>query len=461
MKKFLALLLFPFIAAAQVTVPRHSGALASNPSIPVATINGSTTYQVIDGFGAATAFLATVPTSVINTEYSPSQIGLKYIRVQIYPDYTDCNNVWGSCVTGPSGWTGAVINNSDLANIQAAVANGAVLWGAMWSPPGSMKSNGNFNSGGAFIGNPTNYTNLANIQTSFVTLMQNTYGISVYAISVQNEPDYSPPSYAGCTWTATQFHDYVPYLRSALNAAGYTSVKIMIPESAHWSSLSGFATTSMNDATVAADIGILGGHAYGMNGAAPPPSVPTLLSFSNVTNQHFWETETSDQEPNGNTTYDGTMVSGLVYAQLIHQYLTIAKVNAWHYWLISGADRGENSGLTDSSNNFAKRAYVMGNWARFATGLTEISATANPQTGVYVTAFKNLVSGKFVVVAINTNSGSVAQNFTFAGGLSASTVTPYITDPTHNLAAQSAISVSGSGVNVTLTGQSVTTFVSN
>ena len=410
-----------------------------------ATINGSTTYQTIDGFGAASAFLGTVPTGIINTLYSPSSIGLKYIRTGIIPDLTSCTSYFSDCVSVSSG---ATISAADLTNVQAAVAQGAVVWGSSWSPPASMKDNGVYGAGGNMIGNSSNYTTLAADLASWVTFMAG-HGIPVYAISVQNEPSVSE-AYPSCLWTAQQIHDFVPYLRTALNNAGYSSVKIMIAEPGQWES--NYAATAMNDATVAADVDILAGHAYNSTNGYPP----IFLSYANVTKQHQWETEVSDQYD----TYDGSMTSGLFYAKLIHNYLVTAKVSAWHYFDLSDdpACRGDNSGLTDCSGNIAKRAYVMGNWARFTTGMVEIGATATPQSGVYVTAFKNASTGAFAIVAINSNGSSVSQPFTLSG-LSTSSVTPYITDPSNNLSAQSPVTVTSSAFTATLTGSSVTTFV--
>jgi glucuronoarabinoxylan endo-1,4-beta-xylanase len=407
-----------------------------------ATINAATTYQVIDGFGAAQAFSGPTSLTPINLEYSPTGLGFKYIRTQIYPDNADCVAREGTCYSAPGGGS---IGASDLPVVQAAVAQGAVLWAAMWSPPGSMKSNGAFSTGGSFIGNSANYTALAAIQASFVTLMTGTYGIPVYAVSVQNEPNVSV-SYQSCTWTPQQIHDYIPYLKSALASAGYSNVKIMMAEAGAWAPGPTYADTTMNDAAVAADVGIIASHQY--------DSTYAYYNYNNVTSQHVWETETSDGNP-----YDGSMSSGLTYAVLIHNSLVTAKVSAWHYWLTTdAANRGDNESLTDSSYNMAKRAYVMGQWARFVTGMTEIAATANPQSGVYVSAFTNPSTGAFAIVAINSNGGSVSQQFSL-NGLSTNAVTPNVTDPNNNIASKASVPVSGGSFTVTLTPQSVTTFV--
>ncbi len=266
---------------------------ASRWDEPQITINWSNKKQTVDGFGAATAGVnPQLSPALMDFFYTDSGIHLKFLRVEMWPDLADCEASLapGECVPSPH----ATISKIDLANAQAAVARGALVWGTEWSPPGAMKSNRDFLAGGAFVGGAKHFTSLANIEASFVTLLTGTYGVPVYAISPQNEPDISV-AYPSCTWTAQQIHDYVPYLATALRKAGYTSVKIMIAEQSDWSNT--YSATAMSDSTVAADIGILAAHAY--EGCCNP------LSWSNFTTQHVWETEVGDQGP-----YDGSMTSG-------------------------------------------------------------------------------------------------------------------------------------------------------
>jgi glucuronoarabinoxylan endo-1,4-beta-xylanase len=423
-------------------------------SAQIATVNARTVYQPIDGFGAASAFAGPVPAPVIKTEYSSSAIGLRFIRVNLVPDYADCIalNGGGNCVKVSAG---ATISTADLANAQTAVANGALLWATEWSPPGPMKSNGSYLSGGSLIGNPTNYQALAAAQASFVTLMKASYSIPVYAISVQNEPNVST-KYPSCTWSSSQFEQYVPYLHRALAAAGYSDTKIMIAEPGHWNY--NYMQRTMTDPAAAPMVGIVAAHAY--SGGSPPTTpafLPAEFNYTLSAGQRLWETEVSDAHDN----YDGSMTNGLIYALDIHNWLTIARVNSWHYWEISGQHYTDNEGLTSQTNQFAKRAFVIGNWARFATGMSEIAATANPQTGVYVTAFVMPSTGALLIVAINTSSGPVFQKFAISGqaGPAAYSVTPYITDPNHNLGAQPPLSVTDGSFTARLTGSSVTSFV--
>lgn len=406
------------------------------------TVDWGSPQQTIDGFGAGAAGNVPMLTSAqMDFFYTAAGIHLKFIRLDIYPDLADCNANEGSenCVIVGSG---ATLATEDLANAQAAVARGAVVWASEWSPPGSMKSNGSFLTGGAMengTGN-ANFTALAAIQTSFVALMTRRYGIPIYAISVQNEPD-EIKSYPSCSWTARQIHDYVPYLSAALASAGYSSTKIMIAEPSTWENT--YATTAMNDATVAADIGILAGHGYRGGGA--------LLSYSNITNQHRWQTEVSDFN-----TYDGSIASGLTYATMLHDWLTTARVNSWQYWLLTAQDGfTDNEALTDASGNIAKRAYTFGNFSRFVQPGWSVVRVSN-STGLLVSAYKS-PEGAAAIVVVNDGSAVSKQVFS-VGTTMGPSVIPWVTSSSENLAPQAPVAVSAGSFTYTIPASSVVTF---
>jgi glucuronoarabinoxylan endo-1,4-beta-xylanase len=106
-----------------------------------------------------------------------------------------------------------------------------------------------------------------------------------------------------------------------------------------------------------------------------------------------------------------------------------------------------------------KRGYVMSQYARFIRpGFLKVDATANPYTGVYVTAYKN--ASRIVIVAVNMSSSSIFQTFKIQNG-TVTTFTPYVTSSTKNCAQAGNIGVSGDSLAATLNPSSVTTFVSD
>jgi glucuronoarabinoxylan endo-1,4-beta-xylanase len=119
----------------------------------------------------------------------------------------------------------------------------------------------------------------------------------------------------------------------------------------------------------------------------------------------------------------------------------------------------DNEGLTDTNGNPAKRLYVIGNWSKFVRpGWVRMGATANPQGGAYLSAFRESATGNFAIVVINQNGSPVAQSFAL-NGLTTTSVTPWVTSATLNLTQQSSISVSNGAFSYTLPAASVTTLV--
>src|SRR5208282_3624138 len=101
-----------------------------------------------------------------------------------------------------------------------------------------------------------------------------------------------------------------------LVAKGVGSTKIIFPESEVWSGDLGLQTSTMTDPAVAPEIGIVADHNY-------DGGVATITNWS----RPLWETEVSTFDA-----YDGSMANGIYWAQRIHSFLTVAQVNAWHFW---------------------------------------------------------------------------------------------------------------------------------
>ena len=348
-----------------------------------------------------------------------SGVGLSLLRVQIQTDGT----------------------YPDLATMQKAQDRGVKIWGTPWSPAASMKSNGNTNNGGSLLA--SDYQAYANYLSSYVLGLKNSYGISLYALSIQNEPDYTA-TWSSCIWTGQQFHDFLGNNLLPTFAKNGVTTKIIMPEESGWKF--DLATTTLNDPVTAAGVSIIAGHNYDGAAAAAYP-------LGQNQGKGLWETEVSSFE-----TFDPSITNGLIWAQKINDWMTIANANAWHYWwLIDG--NGDNEALIGPSGQTTKRLYVMGNYSKFVRpGYYRIGTTASPVGGVSVSAYKDPSTGKFVIVAINHNAVAETLNFTL-NGFTANSVAPWVTSASLNLAQQPNITVGGSVFAATLPAASVTTFV--
>jgi len=417
---------------------------------PTITINWNTTYQTIDGFGgSATGYTEAFSAAQADRFFNPTTgLGLSLLRVRVIADTVnaDCGCVANSnpytCIVG----SGSQIVTGDLRIAQLAAARGVRVFAAPWSPPAEMKSSGSYCSSGSFVGNAANYAHYATALASFPALL-NAYGLSIYAISVQNEPDIANPQYDTCTWTGQQIHDFIPYLSSALAAAGFGKIKIAVPEVCNWKFE--LMNMSMDDPGVAANVGLLLGHAYGVE---KPSSIPSMNE------RHVWQTEVCDADA-----YDGSMRNAMKWARCIHNFMA-AGANAWMYWNLDCGPRHYNESnnmcLTDQRGNFAKRAFVLGQYAKFVrAGWRRIDVTNSGS--LLVTAYKG-PGNEYAIVAINPSRWAARkQSFKLNGATSSrSQVMPWLTSATASLAPQSAVSLTSNGTIFTsvIPANSVVTF---
>ncbi len=396
-------------------------------------VNWTDVHQHIDGFGASSAWRASWTAAqadmffTTNTgtaqasdgsSFSFVGIGLSLLRNHINPDGTTVE-------------TNLMI---------MAQARGARVWSTPWSPPAAMKSNTNVNNGGTLL--TGSYQAYANQLANYVLNMKNTYGVNLYAISVQNEPDQTT-AYESCIFSGQQLHDFIPYLYNALSNNGVASTRIVIPESYHWSFT--LDTETMNDANTASKVSVLAGHSYG-----------TEASAIDNHGKAAWQTE--DSFLSGAD--DHSIVDGLVWAVQIHKFMTIAEANAWHYWWLITGNQNPNEGLCDVNWVPAKRFYTMGNFSRFVRP-DYFRITVNNSAETSISAYKDSGSSNFAVVAINTNASAQTKTFYLTNFPNVTVVTPWITSAGLSLAVQPSVGVTNQIFSYTLPASSVVTFAGN
>lgn len=243
-----------------------AGAVLYGPPRAIA-IEWPTVYQTIDGFGSPTADNhCPIPRHLMDFFYSSSGIGLNLIRVKVYPDFESCAAETTYCPP----------------YVQAAGGNSATVWAAM---PASMKTSQAF-AGGAILGNPASYLELSAIMVSYFKLLTGTHHIPIYTLSVQNEPDMDISRYESTAWTAPQIHDYLPYLKNALNVARYGDTKLMVAEQSSWKF--DRATDAMCDPSTARLVDILAAHTLRAERVPSSPPDPAWTA-----NRRVWETDMS------------------------------------------------------------------------------------------------------------------------------------------------------------------------
>jgi len=154
------------------------------------------------------------------------------------------------------------------------------------------------------------------------------------------------------------------------------------------------------------------------------------------------------------------------------QHVMEANMNAYVWWYIvryyGPIGDGEIS-ATYPNENFAKkgevtkRGYIMSQFARFIRpGYHRVESIIYPAlTKVNVTAYKDSLSSKFVIVATNTGSTQAETVIRFQNGTTTTTFISYTTSETKNCEQGPEFNVTGSNLIYTLDPSSITTFVSN
>jgi glucuronoarabinoxylan endo-1,4-beta-xylanase len=424
------------------------------------TLKWDTTYQTIDGFGISEAFHQSNNISLLGATKQKEIYDLlfstsKGAGFSIFRSILGDGGTWGKADDGanktmqPSETTWDWKESNDdqipmIRTIQSDYGIKNILY-TVWSPPAWMKSNGSTSRGTI---KADKYQAYATYLAEHIKNYKSKFGVEITHIGISNEPNLET-DYSSCTWSAAQFKTFMKdYLVPTFNKEGITA-KVIMGEP--MSCTESFAIDSLNDATAVTRTDIVGCHNYG--------STYTAFPTTKAKGKGIWETEVSDM--NGN---DLTITDGLNWSKQVFDFMTITQGNAWNYWWGACYKTWNGEGLIQMDMNaktykVAKRLYTIGQYARFIRpGWQRFSATANPVSDVYVTAYKDPSTGKFAVVAIN--NGSANQSITYTlNGFSADSITPYTTSATQNLAEGSKIPVSGASFTTNLAANSITTFV--
>jgi hypothetical protein len=151
------------------------------------------------------------------------------------------------------------------------------------------------------------------------------------------------------------------------------------------------------------------------------------------------------------------MANAIYWAGRVHWFMTIAQVNAWHYWWLMTDDGTGNESLTDGNASPTKRMFALGQYSRFVRP-NYYRIGANNNGSVLMSAYKDSLSPAFAVVAVNPNSTNIQQTITLANFPETDILTPWMTTSNLSLAPQSPIAVTNSTFTYTLPAMSIVTF---
>jgi glucuronoarabinoxylan endo-1,4-beta-xylanase len=416
-KTFSALLAGATALSLLLAVPVASEVSAASDAV----VNLTAEKQVIRGFGGINhpAWIGDLTAAQRETAFGNgvNQLGFSVLRI-----YVDENkNNW----------------SRELDTAKAAIARGAIVFASPWNPPSDMTETFNHNGDTAAKRlRYDKYTAYAQHLNDFVTYMKNN-GVDLYAISVQNEPDYAH------TWTWWTPEEMLRFMKEN---AGSINCRVIAPES--FSYLKNMSDPILNDPQALANMDILGAHLYGTQFS----NFPYPLFKQKGAGKDLWMTEV--YYPNSDNNSQDRWPEALDVSYHINNAMVDGEFQAYVWWYIR-----RQYGPMKEDGTISKRGYNMAHFSKFVRpGYVRVDATKNPNTNIYVSAYKG--NNKVVIVAINRGTSAASQSFTLQNG-TASTVSSWLTDATRNLAAGSALSVTNGSFTAQLPAQSVTTFVAD
>lgn len=385
-----------------------------------AVINLSTKYQEIQGYGGMNhpSWAGDLTASQRETAFgnSTNQLGFSVLRIFIDSD----SNNW----------------YKEVATAKAAIAKGAIVFATPWNPPSNLCETFNHNGDTkAKRLRHDKYAQYANHLNNFVNYMKNN-GVNLYAISMANEPDYG---HDWTWWTSSEIVTFLKYYAGSINC------RLIAPESFSYNK--NIMEPILNDSQALANVDIMGTHLYGTqykNFAWP-------LFQQKGAGKQLWMTEV--YYPNSDANSADRWPEALGVSEHIHNAM-INNMQTYVWWYI----RRSYSPMKEDGT-ISKRGYCMAQYSKFIRrGYRRVAATANPNNGVYVSAYSG--DGKAVIVAINKGSSSISQKFT-VNGQSISSVDRYRTSSNENLAKTSNLALTDNGFWAYMPANSVSTFVCN
>lgn len=413
---------------------------AAFPGVPMVTVDDSQRFQEIDGFGAsltdAAAWLFARKLTPVEIDAAfkmlfarKSGIALNLLRQPVgssdlaatFYSFDDlCAQTSKACTT-PAGLADANLDHFSLAHDQEyilpllkqalAINPGIHVMLTPWSPPGWMKTSGsmlgsNAETRQASSLRPEFYMAFANYLVKTIQGYQ-AAGVPVWALSVQNEPLYAPPTYSGMKMEAAEQAHFLGEALGPALAAAHLTPKVMVYD--HNWDRPDYPETVLKDPRAGALAAGTAWHHY-----AGTPDVMTK-NHEEFPQKDQWVTESSG----------GAWQKGNVLAEEAGELIAVTRNWSRSYVLwalatdqshgpfVGGCDtcRGlVTVDLTDAGRPRVKPEldyYVLGHASKFLLpGAVRIASDEPTGTSIKDVAFRNPNGG---VVLYLLNAGAASQ----------------------------------------------------
>jgi O-glycosyl hydrolase len=429
------------------------------------SIDATQQFQKIEGFGTAVASDPSLYESAAFQKMYYSDLGSSIVRLPLRLDaLMGPGGTLDSPVTlGPDLQADISLFNFQQPDVQgdgelAAASktygiDSVKVIGSIWSPPNWMKgpevnwydgqangtlptitNGGTDSAGGSLIDTPAGLAQFGLYVAAYVKGFQQTYGIQMYAVNIQNELAFDE-SYSSCEYTPQIFVDAIKAVHNAFVEYGITT-KIGGPDDVGvgptddpwllWRQMQ-YIDAVRADPVAMADLDMYNIHGYAMdpstpfrsptmwdeylNGRSPDqyPS-PSGAWWTGIANdgKESWQTEMSNMPQ--------TPAGALLMAENIQDALVYGNESAWLYWQTADGSPASQESLTGGTDETTTNFAAAQQFFRYIRPDSyRIAATPTDPNGVYVSAFIQNQQQTLTTVLVNTGTTDQTVNLSLKG----------------------------------------------
>jgi len=412
-------------------------------SAATVTLTAGTKYQEVDGFGS----METIDAWKI--KQGPFYYTVDLAQVGFYDSIARDMQILRMEIPQMQSSAGAAYNDVAFTHaIQLHQRGMTRFFGACWSPPGWMKSNGSETGGGSLL--PEYYDDFGRLCAEYARQFKQKVGIDLYAISLQNEPRFSEP-YASCQYSSATYRDLTKVAGPIIGAVSPTT-KLLGPEDVLQAggTSNSWVQAVLGDAGARPYFGIYGVHCHGMIFDDPSDSYlgmwNTVRSVADPNNLPLWMSETGDS-------YDTSWSTAVKIASSIANSFKYGNATAW-IWFTFAKAASYSPMIEDGV--YSGKYYQMAHFGRFVKLGARRIESAGSDAQLMEAAFQN-VDGSIVVVIANP-SGS-AKTLSLAGAGLPGEFRAFQSTSSASMMRDMGTVATGSSLAIPAT--SITTFTSN
>jgi O-glycosyl hydrolase len=456
------------LAAAALAASAAGTAQASSATV---IINGDHTYQHITGFGSSEAFgeavvvkdsTAATQRDALNLLYSKtSGAGLTILRNEIGADIgTTIEPTAPSSPTAKPAYVPLSATNDDQDQLWFAqtikkdygVTN---VFADAWSAPAFMKTNDSVDNGGTLCGVPGATCASGDWRTAYANYLRQyakdyaAAGVPLSYVGPENEADIGP-DYDSMIMTPAQTANLLGYLGPTMARSGLsTGTECCATEG--WDYAQQYAAAIEAYKPASKYTAVFTSHGYT---EAPDSSLKGWT-------KPVWETEWSTFQSWDPAWDDGTTASGFSWAQNIYDGLTASNLSAFLYWwgTATPSFNGDNESLVLINGDKVTpsgRLWAFANYSRFVRPGAIRIGSSSADGDLEVTAFRN-TNGSTAIVVLNTGTSAQTASFSLHG-TGGTYATPYLTNATHDVAAQARIRVAHDSFTANVPARALVTY---